>query len=49
MDVIAVVTSGTKHSRNVARRKVSNEEISASGTVNTFMRVLTGERGDKIL
>ena len=33
MGMIAVVTPGTKHSRNVARRKVTPEEISATGRV----------------
>ena len=33
MGMIAVVTPGTKHSRNVARRKVIPEEISATGKV----------------
>ena len=33
MGMIAVVTPGTKFSRNVTRRKVSSEEISATGKV----------------
>ena len=33
MGMIAVVTPGTKFSRNVARRKVTSEEISATGKV----------------
>ena len=49
MGMIAVVTPGTKFSRNVTRRKVSSEEISATGKVEIHhMRAPTSERGDQI-